>query len=76
VAASAAAAARVFAKAVDRDGGSIMLTMLPDGQVADMITALGTPADVTVNAAGAVDDGLSGLLTAMYGVYHDLLARR
>lgn len=76
VAASPAAQSRVFAMAVDRDGGSLMLTMLPDGRVADMATALGTPADGTVNAAGAVDDGLSGLLAAMYGVYHDLLARR
>lgn len=76
VAASPAAQTRVFAKAVDRGGVSIMLAMLPDGRVADMITALGMPADVTVNAGGAVDDGLSGLLTAMYGVYDDLLARR
>jgi hypothetical protein len=75
VAASPAARARVFVNAVDRDGVSIMLTMLPDGRVADMITALGMPADVTVNAGGAVDDGLSNVLKAMYGVYHDLLAR-
>jgi len=74
VAASPAARTRAIANAVDRDGASIMLTTLPDGRVADMITALGMPADVTVNAGGAVDDGLSNLLTAMYGVYHDLLA--
>lgn len=36
---------------------------------------LESAAPVTVNATGAVDDGLSGLLTAIYGVYHDLLAR-
>jgi hypothetical protein len=75
VATSPAARTRVLANAVDRNGVSIMLTMLPDGRVADMITALGMPADVTVNAGGAVDDGLSSVLMAMYGVYHDLLAR-
>jgi hypothetical protein len=73
VAASPAARTRVIVNAVDRDGVSIMLTMLPDGRVTDMITALGMPADVTVNAGGAVNDGLSSVLTAMYGVYHDLL---